>query len=92
MAWFRNHYECPRCGRKWTDEWSCMCDDDCRACGNRHISPHDSDDLTEIIACRGPMFVVLLSPESAGHSADYAEAGAFATLQQAAAFLEAAEE
>jgi hypothetical protein len=92
MAWFCNYYQCPRCGCKWTDNWSCMCDDDCRRCGNRHISPYDSDDLTEIIARRGPSFVVLRSPKSAEHSADYAEVGAFPTLEQAAVFLETAEE
>jgi hypothetical protein len=69
-----------------------MCDDDCRSCGNRHISPDESDDLTEIIARRGPRFVVLRSPDSAEHSADYAEVATFAAIEQAAAFLETAEE
>lgn len=41
---FVNHYECDRCGRKWTDIWSAMCDDDCPSCGARHISPYRSDD------------------------------------------------
>jgi predicted nucleic acid-binding Zn-ribbon protein len=49
MAWFRNYYKCVRCGSEWTDEWSCMCDDDCRQCGARHMSPYNSDDLTEIV-------------------------------------------
>jgi rubrerythrin len=42
---FRNHYECDRCGHTWTDDWSCMCDDDCPHCGARHVSPSKSDDL-----------------------------------------------
>lgn len=43
--WFRNHYECGRCGHHWTDEWSAQCDDDCPSCGARHMSPYRSDDL-----------------------------------------------
>jgi hypothetical protein len=69
-----------------------MCDDDCRQCGNRHVSPYESDDLTEIIARRGSRFIVLRSPESAEHSADYVEVAAFAAIEQAAAFLETGEE
>jgi len=41
---FINHYECPRCDHAWSDVWSCMCDDDCPACGCRHITPTDSED------------------------------------------------
>jgi hypothetical protein len=41
---FINHYECPRCACAWSDTWSCMCDDDCPACGYRHITPTDSED------------------------------------------------
>jgi predicted nucleic acid-binding Zn-ribbon protein len=48
MAWFNNHYECARCGSAWSDEWSYMCDDDCPHCGARHMTPTESDDLTEI--------------------------------------------
>ena len=32
-ALFRNYYQCDRCGHKWTDDWSCQCDDDCPECG-----------------------------------------------------------
>ena len=39
---FLNHYECPRCDCAWSDAWSCQVDDDCPACGLRHISPEDS--------------------------------------------------
>jgi len=45
MAWFLNNYRCPRCGTKWSDEWSATCDDDCPHCGCRHISPLDSEEL-----------------------------------------------
>lgn len=41
---FINHYRCPRCEKDWTDEWDCMCDDDCPHCGCRHISPYRSED------------------------------------------------
>ncbi|MFN3348765.1 hypothetical protein [Pseudorhodoplanes sp.] len=77
MAWFLNHYECDRCGYGWTDEWSCMCDDDCPRCGARHMSPSDSDDLTKIIEPRESAFVVLCSPETAEHDPDYRELGTF---------------
>jgi LmbE family N-acetylglucosaminyl deacetylase len=87
MAWFCNYYECARCGRRWKDQWSCMCDDDCRYCGARHMSPYDSDDLTDVISEEGDKFLVLHSPETAGHHADYRELGRFATRAEAEAFL-----
>jgi hypothetical protein len=87
MAWYRNHYECERCGCEWPDEWSCMCDDDCPSCGARHMSPYASDDLTEVIESDGNEFVVLWSPETAEQEPSYCELGRFATLPQAEAFL-----
>lgn len=87
MAWFCNYYECARCGYDWTDEWSCTCEDDCPDCGFRHMTPYNSDDLTEVIEeCQGE-FVVLRSPETAGHGPDYYELERFPTRQQAEAFL-----
>jgi predicted nucleic acid-binding Zn-ribbon protein len=44
---FRNHYACPRCGHEWTDVWECQCDDDCPACGCRHVSPSKSADAED---------------------------------------------
>jgi DNA-directed RNA polymerase subunit RPC12/RpoP len=73
MAWFQNHYRCARCRREWSDEWSCMCDDDCPYCGARHMSPHDSDDLTEIVGERDGRFVALRSRDDAEDSPDYEE-------------------
>ena len=87
MAWFLNHYTCARCNATWTDEWSCMCDDDCPHCGARHMSPDDSDDLTTVIEPDGDRFVVLWSPETAEHDPDYRELGFFPTRGQAEAFL-----
>jgi hypothetical protein len=64
-----------------------MCDDDCPDCGARHMSPYESDDLTEVIESDGTEFVVLWSPETAEHSADYRELGRFPTRAEAKAFL-----
>ena len=43
---FLNHYTCDRCGYEWQDEWSCACDDDCPSCGARHMSPHESEQIS----------------------------------------------
>ena len=87
MAWFLNYYLCARCETPWTDEWSCMCDDDCPQCGARHMSPDESDDLTTVIESDGYKFVVLWSPETAEHDPDYCELGFFPTREQAEAFI-----
>jgi hypothetical protein len=87
VAWYRNHYRCARCDHEWQDKWSCMCDDDCPHCGARHMSPYDADDLTLLVERHGREFVVLRSPESACHYANYREIGRFATRQKAEAFL-----
>jgi hypothetical protein len=89
MAWYRNYYICERCDSTWTDEWSCMCDDDCRHCGARHMSPYNSDDLTEMIVPDGNEFIVLWSPETAEHTAEYRQLGRFATRADAETFLTA---
>ena len=83
MAWFLNYYTCACCGRDWTDEWSCMCDDDCPHCGARHMSPVESDDLTRVIKKRSGQYVVLWSPETAEHRPDYRELGSFPTKAKA---------
>lgn len=44
-AWFLNSYTCERCGYDWRDEWDCAVDDDCPACGARHISPTESEEI-----------------------------------------------
>jgi len=69
-----------------------MCDDDCPQCGNRHISPYDSDERTEIIERRGATFVMLRSADTAENSPDYAEIAAFLTMEEAQAFVENADE
>ena len=87
MAWFCNYYECERCGHFWRGKWSYMCDDDCPSCGARHMSPLDSDDLTQIIKEDQDEYVVLWSPETAEHKPDYQELGRFATRELAERFL-----
>jgi DNA-directed RNA polymerase subunit RPC12/RpoP len=87
MAWYRNHYRCARCGYEWPDEWSCTCEDDCPHCGARHMTPYESDDLTTVIEPADGEFVVLWSPETAEHDADYCELGRFPTRDQAEGFL-----
>ncbi|GAA3841310.1 hypothetical protein GCM10022626_05230 [[Pseudomonas] carboxydohydrogena] len=87
MAWFLNHYKCERCHRRWSDEWSCMCDDTCPHCGARDMTPATSDDLTTLIEKTGSEFVVFWSPETAEHDPAYRELGRFPTEQQAIEFL-----
>jgi DNA-directed RNA polymerase subunit RPC12/RpoP len=87
MAWFLNRYKCARCKKTWTDEWSCMCDDDCPHCGARHMSPRNSDDLTLIIDRRGKNFVVLRSPSSAEYDPDYFAEAVFSVRKNAESYL-----
>jgi hypothetical protein len=87
VGWFRNYYTCDRCHFEWSDEWSCMCDDKCPACGARDMAPVESDDLTKIIEWRAHTFVVLRSPCSAEHSPDYDEIAVFSSNEQANMYL-----
>jgi hypothetical protein len=91
MAWFLNFYKCDNCGRRWTDDWSCTCDDTCPYCGERDMSPVRSEDLTELIEHKGDEFVVLRSPDTAEHDPDYVELGRFPTRAKAEEFLAAFE-
>src|SRR5437588_12476991 len=88
VAWFRNYYRCAGCGLEWTDDWSCMCDDDCPHCGARHMSPYESEDRTEVVESRWKAFVVLRSPDTAEHTANYEEVGRFATREEAESYLQ----
>jgi hypothetical protein len=51
------------------------------------MTPYDSDDLTTVIEACGSEFIVLWSPETAGHEADYCELGRFPTRAKAESFL-----
>jgi hypothetical protein len=42
-TWYVNFYKCPRCGTKWEDEWSSMCNDECPELSD--IAPYESHDL-----------------------------------------------
>jgi len=64
-----------------------MCDDDCPYCGARHMSPDQSDDLTEVISEEEGAFVVYRSPETAEYHANYFELGRFSTRVDAEKFL-----
>lgn len=46
---YLNYYECVRCGRKWGDEWDCMCDDRCPQC-NLEMTPYLSHDRVNATA------------------------------------------
>jgi predicted Zn-ribbon and HTH transcriptional regulator len=41
---FLNCYECSECGTRWTDVWSCMCNDRCPKC-SCEIEPYDSVEI-----------------------------------------------
>lgn len=86
MAWFLNHFRCARCGFEWADEWSCMCDDDCRRCG-LNMSPHKSDDLTEVIVREVDSVAIYCSPDSAEHLPEYRRVATFGTAEEAARYL-----
>lgn len=64
-----------------------MCDDDCPNCGLRHMTPYDSDDLTEVIEQREGKYVVLRSPDLAEDKPEYKEIDRFDTLKSASAYL-----
>jgi len=69
-----------------------MCDDDCPHCGARHMSPYDSEDLTEIVVQDEDGYAVLRSPDEADDKPRYVELARFDTAEQAASFLEAGTE
>jgi hypothetical protein len=73
MAWFLKYYRHIKCGTKWTDEWSCACNDKCRRCG-AEIEPYDWDDLSVIVdqTDDGTGWAVLVSPPEAEHTPNYA--------------------
>lgn len=75
MAWFRNHYRHAKCAIGWNMNWSCTCNDRCPVC-DAEIEAHDSDDLTILVREKADeasrRWSVLVSPDSAEHSPDYA--------------------
>ena len=87
MPWFLNFYRCARCKRRWTDEWSCMCDDECPHCGTRDMTPFKSEDLTALVEQDNGEFIALRSPDSAEHDPGYREVGRFPSREKAEEFL-----
>jgi hypothetical protein len=92
MAWYLKFYECSVCGTKWTDEWSCACNDRCPNC-RAEIEPHDDLDLTYIVApsAKG-MFIVLFSPDTAESAPGYEPIEAFQSEDDAQARVRALRE
>jgi hypothetical protein len=60
----------------------------CPHCGARHMSPSDSEDLTEIVEQHDDEFVALRSPETAEHCPSYQELGRFVTCAEAQALFD----
>jgi len=89
MAWYLKYYECSACGIKWTDEWSCTCNDRCPEC-RAEIEPYDDEDLTYIVepSPQGK-FIVMFSPDSAESSPDYEPIGTFSNEVDALALVRA---
>lgn len=91
MAWFRNHYRCDECGTKWHDEWSCCCDDECPNCGSGDWSPYESDDLSEVVDETKGTFLLLRSPDTAGHYPDYQIVASFSSKEAAERYVASGE-
>jgi hypothetical protein len=68
-----------------------MCDDECPRCGVRDMTPYESEDLTTLVEEEGKEFVVLWSPETAEHDADYREVARFPTRAKAEEFFASVE-
>ena len=71
MTWYLNYYRHRECHTRWTDEWSCTCNDKCPEC-NAEIEPYNSEDLSIVTDNNGDgTWTVLVSPLSAQHRPDY---------------------
>jgi hypothetical protein len=92
MAWILKCYRCTQCGAKWTDEWSCACNDRCPRCGTE-TEPYDDQDLSYVIEPGpGGTFVVMFSPDTAEGSPDYLPIGSFKSRDAAEAHINAVKE
>ena len=73
MAWFRNSYWHDECGLRWTDEWSCACNDRCPEC-NAEIEPYASEDLSVLVERKDErQWVVFVSSPDAEDKPRYVE-------------------
>ncbi len=91
MAWVLKYYECSVCGTKWTDEWSCACNDRCPECWTE-TEPYDDKDLTYLVEHRTDGFVVMFSSDSAESSPDYVPIGIFRDQREALALIKVRQE
>jgi hypothetical protein len=95
MSWFRKTHECP-CGNTWTEEWSCLCDDECSRCG-KDIEVSEDEDLSIVVeeiqmvqfegadpnAPAPPVWRVMISPATAEDDPDYRMVAEFANRIEA---------
>jgi len=86
MAWFLKRYRCEECGTRWTDEWSCACNDRCPQC-DVETETDDYDNLSVVVRQRqnSAGWMVKVSPNSAEHTPDYV-ATFFVTQDEACDF------
>jgi hypothetical protein len=42
---YLNYYV--HCRTEWTDEWDCMCNDECPACQTKDIEPYQSQEIND---------------------------------------------
>src|SRR5438309_9759872 len=81
--WVREWVFCPNCGSPKINRFEVNRPVADFYCGARHMSPCESDDLTEVIEECGDTFVVLRSPATAEHSPEYKSIGRFSTFKRA---------
>lgn len=87
MAWCLKYYECTKCRIKWTDAWSCACNDRCPNC-RTEIEPYDDEELTYVVESDpAGKFTVMFSPDSADDSPDYESIGVFGDEADALALV-----
>jgi hypothetical protein len=92
MAWYLKYYECSECSTKWTDEWSCTCNDRCPEC-RAETEPYDDEDLTYVVESAAPdEFMVMFSPDGAESSPDCEPIGTFDNKHDALALIQARHE
>jgi hypothetical protein len=88
MAWYLKYYECSECGTKWTDEWSCTCNDRCPEC-RAETESYDDENLTYFVESVAPgTFTVMFSPDTAESSPDYEPIGTFDNEHDALALIQ----
>jgi len=68
VRWYENSYLCPKCNSRWTDEWSCTCNDRCPVC-DLESSPTSSRDLSRgLLPEEFELASLIASPSAEGAS------------------------